>query len=377
MPEIVTLTPKKAAQKYGAAATLTPAGRTNGTVTALDGGQSVINFGSTPLRITSGALVHTPAGTNSAGYMEFDIGERVHSVRVRAAFPSTLGATVAVVVPDASWATAWPNTVPVAGCHFTITRTGWSYGVFLGSADSIVESEAHGLPQDIVQEFTVAFDDIRSVAWVTRPDGTVEQIADDRIRDNIGTKVVLELFESNGATTQSARILGAWVNDRAVDHVALGKAVQGDAAAPTAQALGSAKLLNDTLDWTIPTTDFTALPTVFNLPVTIPASGKMLASIDFNVSGPLTEVSPGVWKYVATTADDYGILIQPLVNGVAFGSRGLVRTPHNGLASPGHWAVEGTPGAATLSWKAWAFIPAVIHVGAQFGSANVAAIPLA
>ncbi len=110
-----------------ASARFDPASKSNGAIgTAMDTGQAVTTFASptspSPLSISGGLIVHTPyAGLQSAGYMQVNLGARVHRLGCMVQWPTSALGVLGLVIPSAAWSS---GVLPNAGFHFVLNGNG-------------------------------------------------------------------------------------------------------------------------------------------------------------------------------------------------------------------------------------------------------------
>lgn len=173
----------------------------NGTVTALDSGQTVINFGNTPMRVESGLLIHDswPNSANGSAYLQTQLPSKVTRMGGEFVIPSGADGMFVLVAPRENWATD-PG-LENAGIHTTISRNDWSIGMRIGGANvSLLNGVfnpplvADGLTK---YKFDVSVDHATSTTFATLPNGVIKTVTDSRISDYMSDYVVWELYENN------------------------------------------------------------------------------------------------------------------------------------------------------------------------------------
>jgi hypothetical protein len=208
-------------------------GKPNGTATVMDTGQAIQNFGGAPGTVSSGALVNTPTGGSpTAAYWQTDLGATVG--RIGGTFELNGTEFVTIVTPSATWTDGAGNLaspVPVAGAHFSITQTQWTYGVWTGGGGQVVIATGSlNLTPGAVYGVDLFFDTASSTAFFSLSDGTFAAVTDSRINTWRGTRCVWELY-SNSSTDVGAK----WHTFRADVETGAAAATTNDLARTRAQ----------------------------------------------------------------------------------------------------------------------------------------------
>lgn len=98
----------------------------NGPITALTRGTFHSVFGSSPLVVQNGKIVHDNSGVigYSGGYLQANVGQQITRIGCVAYWPSGSTGTVALVIPDAPWGYPSNPGITDANIHFTISSSG-------------------------------------------------------------------------------------------------------------------------------------------------------------------------------------------------------------------------------------------------------------
>jgi hypothetical protein len=175
----------------------------DGTVAAFDTGQAAINFGISPLVVTSGALGHPVISANNGGYIEGQLAGFVCSTTMRFSFPATTAGIVVIAWPEAEWGDGTHvDFALVAGLHLQLTRTTWSAGSYDGpsaGASSVTYASgtyATALPVGVEHEVTCWLDRNTGTLTILLPDGTVTSMTNSLLLTKTSAYVVAEAFES-------------------------------------------------------------------------------------------------------------------------------------------------------------------------------------
>lgn len=206
-----------AAKKYApqrAQARTVAANMTSGAITSMsETKQAVTTFGTAPLVVSGGKIVHTPAASGvSAGYMQAQLTGTVGTVAAVVAFPAGSNANHTIVLPAAAWNT---GTLGPAGVHFVVYGSGsWHVSYWDGSAEQVYKSGNliapvnDGLPRFLA----VSVDTATSSVGLVLPDGTTAHVTDTRIAPNVSAYVVWEHWWSNGATEVPIQTIECWAH---------------------------------------------------------------------------------------------------------------------------------------------------------------------
>lgn len=202
-----------------------PSNKSNGPIgSAMDTGEAITTFASptspSPLAISSGLITHTPySGTNSAGYMQAELPERVRKIGCRAQWATNALGVLALVVPSAQWST---GVLPNAGFHLSINGNGiWSLTRFTtGGSTTLASNQTHGRPANFwglgLVSIEVHIDPEKQKAVIIWPDRSVAVISSAYFSSETSNFAIWELFENNGATEASASIGEIWASSEKI-----------------------------------------------------------------------------------------------------------------------------------------------------------------
>jgi hypothetical protein len=214
-----------------------PTGKPNGAITALDTGETVLNFGSAPLTVSSGVITHTPfAGAGSAGYAQVTKTDPIERIGCEARWQP--GATIeqlAFVLPVNPWG-GNPIVGEPAGVHFVISGNGqWHCSYWTGSGEQSPyygEGRCADVRDGLWHPMSIEITDrAAGKAVINLPDGSVAPVQSPFITSATANHAVWEIYETNGTgITTPANFRKLWVNDAAqiLDQVVAtsGQAVQ-------------------------------------------------------------------------------------------------------------------------------------------------------
>jgi hypothetical protein len=337
--------------------------KANGTLTALDTGQTVSNFGNSPCTVSSGKLVHTPYGSaNAAGYAQVDLASRVTHIGATVNFPLSTTGAIALVVPSASWS---GGTLYDAGVHFVMTATTWSMAYWTQStgAQTVLQSGTHSLTLGTDYDVDIYLDG--STAYISLPSGLIAKVTDSRINSNVSTYAIWELYETTSAFTSAsmsklrAGISGAVqpTNTKTVLN-SIDRTISGNSFAQS---------LNTTMNYTVTTTQSSIGSGYFSMPVVFPASGRLKVELHTAIELSATDlllVYPQITYSGGSTA-----------NGPSMGVAVTAGRRRASIVT----MITGTPYAAvTLDWIAYktGATSMAIYSGSSSGAGFVCATPL-
>lgn len=208
-----------------AAARLDAATHANGTVTALDTGQTVTNFGNSPISVAGGVLQHSPAASpQQAGYIQLDAGDRVRRVGMTVAWqPNSTGA-IAIVVPSAPWS---QGVLPVAGIHLVMFGNGiWHCSRWNNGETTYADYTTHGryatVWDGVMRPIDLWIDPDTDTCTLFFPDGTFTQFSHAAIGADTGQWAIWELYETAGVVDVPAIIGEIWADTYAPPLAASG-----------------------------------------------------------------------------------------------------------------------------------------------------------
>jgi hypothetical protein len=191
----------------------TPTGKPNGTVTALDSGQTVATFGDSPGVVSSGVLVTTATGSPPHGtYYQADMGATVRRIGCEVKWPANAVGALAFVLPVSAWGPpgghpSGDNSAGAnAGVHLTLYGNGiWDCGnwnALAGTVTSYASSTTHGRYGTVwdgeFHDVEIWVDPDAEKMTVRFPDGSFTTIENAAVGD-VTSWVIWEQFESNTA----------------------------------------------------------------------------------------------------------------------------------------------------------------------------------
>lgn len=198
-----------------ATARFNPAGKPNGTITVLDTGQPVTNFGNSPISVVSGKLQHFPAASpQQAGYIQLNAGARVHRVGMMAAWqPNSTGA-IAMVVPSLPWS---QGVLPIAGIHLVMFGNGiwhcsrWNNGETI-YADYTTNGRYATVWDGIARPIDLWIDTDTATCTLYFPDGTSTTFSNPAVSADTANYAIWELYETAGSVDVAATIGEIWAD---------------------------------------------------------------------------------------------------------------------------------------------------------------------
>lgn len=284
----------KALQQGKTVAFDTAARKTNGTVqpgALMDSGHRATvraNVDQNRFKWQGGFLVHDRGGasgtatTASAAYLGTQMPGTVGRAWVDFQVTDSQSEDVVLVVSGGSRPFTTPTTVTSgivgsgftnAGAHLVISPAGWSYGILTDTPWTIdeVAAGAFSPPLEPDVTHTMRVDFAGDTVTITTPRGVAIKATDARIAtsDYRGPYATVELYAATGVSNTASRIV-SWGAAQEAPLAALAFA------APEKPQVTSMSYQPATqVDITVPTASADISPQ-FGLPVTVPASGKLL-----------------------------------------------------------------------------------------------------
>jgi hypothetical protein len=188
-----------------------------------DSGQAIAytqSSGSSAFQIIGGCLTNTASSAApAAGYAEAQLSGTVTRIGAEVSFDAGSGGlfgVAALLVWQASLASLYP-TIPAASCHFSLSSTGWTYGIWpsQGAGGQVVLAQggfAAPLARDGTTRHLVEIVLDRTKAYIQLPDGSTATITDPRIGSLGGTYASWEVYQSNASTDDKAKFSRVWAS---------------------------------------------------------------------------------------------------------------------------------------------------------------------
>lgn len=313
--------------------------RPNGIPTAGDEGLPfVLNppSGTQVMTVSGGKLVAGVDGiTMKASYLQQNLGANVHRLGGEFMFGAgTDGGSVTFVpwsniIPD-------PYVVPDTPCHFVVTPTMWTYGIWQGQSPTQLASGTFATPltQDMATVYRAEVQLKGNTAYILLPDGKTAQVTDSRIASIAAPVACFEIYK-NASTDAAAAWVRFWAD---TDADALGAATPSEVArvinrAPFLAAPSTVKLAPaSSANVAIPAS-MTTINSALTVTVTVPASGKLwvelCAWLTISTSSTIywsvaNGASSLLWRTVSTGTRDSLCVLKHLVTGL---TPGTVLTP--------------------------------------------------
>lgn len=202
-----------------------PSTKGNGLMPAtgtMDTGQSFTAFtnplhAAAPLTISNGVIAHTPIGSSSsAGYMQADLGARVHRIGCMASWPTNAEGSIAIALPISSWQST--GTFSNAGFHLTVQGHGvWSLIRYSASGSTTLASyTTHGRPQTVwgkgMVPIDIWIDTDNGKAVICWWDGSRSVINSDYFKTETSNYAIWELYVFNSAAYVPATMGLLWAS---------------------------------------------------------------------------------------------------------------------------------------------------------------------
>jgi hypothetical protein len=235
---------------------------------------TLFTVGSSPFTVDDGAFVHAVSGSITTGaYLGVELAREVREVTMSVRWTNVAGSgdedAVIIVSGDRFTTAGYAD----AGCHFLISRTGWTYQTYeegVGPAMKATSTYA-ALAYDEWHTFRVVYDG--ALVTLYFPNGSSYLVASDPdIVDWWGNHATVELYALAGRNPAAIR---EW---EARTEVAIARPVD----VSDFTALGRA-LKADKTPATVTTALSASFTTVNSMSVIIPASKKLYAVAVFNV----------------------------------------------------------------------------------------------
>lgn len=191
------------------------AGKPDGTVTTLDTGHAVTNFGSTPISVSGGTLQHFPVGgAQQAGYIQLDAGARLRRVGLTVAWQPSSTGSIAIVVPSAAWSN---GVLPNAGIHLVMNGDGtWHCSRWNSGEETYASDATHGRYADVrdgvLRPIDLWIDPDNDTCALFFPDGSFAEFTSPFIGSETAQWAVWELYDLTGASAISARFGELWAD---------------------------------------------------------------------------------------------------------------------------------------------------------------------
>lgn len=274
-----------------------PTKQPSGTPTSLTSGQPATSFGSAPIAVVSGLYKHTsPAATNTAGYLQADLGGQVGRIGGDVKIPVGATGAIALVLPLAAWS---DGSLSEAGVHFVMYRDKWHVSHWNGAGEDLYAQGTFDTLLDDGGVHRVEINLSGATAYITFPDGSTVKVTDSRIASATSTLAIWELYEGNGGTDAPLAFAGIWADTvpplgssaAAPLDVAVGRSLIPRAAVYNIKAPASAAV--------VPVT--TSESEVMRATLTIPTNFKQWVRL----SGYL-EVAAAVQVYFVVRATTHG-----------------------------------------------------------------------
>lgn len=268
-------------------------GKTNGVPINDDAGNpwyyvtnGVANAGMT---VISGKLTYAATGTSvAAGYAEQRLSGNITRIGALVTFSpyTTTGGRAAIVV----WQTPIQQpAVPNAAIHLTVGPNGWEIGPFVsGVGTAVLRQGEFAVPLVAdgvtVHEFEMTLDYVESSCTFFLPNGQSVTVIDSRIAQYAGPNACWEVYENLPNTDSQAYFLETWADTtqersrrQLTPRSKIGEMVNAVPMPVALEYSGSQTVAVTTSTTLIDSTNL-VLPCVF------PASGKLLITLDGNVS---------------------------------------------------------------------------------------------
>ena len=206
------------------------AGKANGSApTTFDSGQPATvtlgPTGSAAPQISNGVLTSTPSGTgNAAYYLSGTLAGTVTRIGGRFVFSggsTNTGSALLGITNEQIVSSGGNVTVPDMSCHFAITPTAWTFGVWAGPnhGNSGLVTLASGgfatsLNIDGVSEYEAQVWIVGNTATFDLPDGTRQTVTDSRIGDATysGSHVFFEQYANVANTDNIVGFTHVWAS---------------------------------------------------------------------------------------------------------------------------------------------------------------------
>jgi len=200
---------------------VTASGKADGSLTVMDTGQAIKNFGNNPITVASGVFAHTVSVVQNAGYMEVATGtaQPLRYMRASVAWPVGSTGAVAFVVPSAEWDT---GVLPNAGIHFVVYGNGqWHISRWNAGESIYGDDTAYGRFADVrdgaYRDLTIYPNPVDGTVLIVFPDASTLTLSSPYITSECSKWGVFELYETLGTETP-ATIRDFSIDSFAPDH---------------------------------------------------------------------------------------------------------------------------------------------------------------
>ncbi len=187
------------------------------------------------LSIIDGMLTNAGAAAGgSAGYAELALTNNVTRLGAELTLTAGTGGTggsATMAILSQSIVDSWPS-IPAMAMHFSVSRTGWTYGLWPtnGAAGQVVlATGSFDAPLDPAKWYAVEVVLDGDTAHLLLPDGSTTSVTEPRIATLAGRFAFWEVYQANASTDAKARYRRVWADDapnQAYSSSAVMRAVQ-------------------------------------------------------------------------------------------------------------------------------------------------------